>query len=79
MNRRAKLIAELLALPTTMDFGDVSRVLELYDFELKRFAGSHAIFTDGTVTLSIPTLSGRAVKRVYLIAIAEALGLGGDT
>lgn len=78
MNRKAKLIAELLALPTQMEFGDVSRILEMYGFERHRVTGSHAIFTDGQVTLSVPTQSGRFVKRVYLIQVAAVLGLGGE-
>ncbi|GAA4002421.1 hypothetical protein GCM10022631_11410 [Deinococcus rubellus] len=78
MNRKAKLIAELLAFPTSMDFSDVQRVLEQHGFELRKVSGSHAIFTDGHLTLSIPTISGRVVKRTYLIQIAQALGLGGE-
>ncbi|WP_420595548.1 hypothetical protein [Deinococcus sp.] len=62
VNRKARLIAELLTFPTAMDFGDVSRVLELYGFELRKFAGSHAVFTGGQATLSVPTVSGRFVR-----------------
>jgi len=58
-----------------MPFEEVVRVLEMFGFEEARSRGSHHSFSDGDSLLVVPKVGGRAVKRTYLLEIAERLGL----
>jgi antitoxin HicB len=55
------------------------RVLQEYGWTYDRMRGSHAAFTKaGERTLIIPTVSGRHVKRPYVVLVLERLGLQED-
>lgn len=69
-----KLIVKLKRLPTTMPFDEVVRVLDGLGYIHTRASGSHHVFRNKTgEILTIPTLHGREVKRVYLRHIAKLL------
>lgn len=77
MTQQDRLIERLRARPAEADFNDVRRVLEAFGWALARERGSHAMFTKpGERTITVPRVSGRRVKRVYLDLILERLGLG---
>ena len=76
MSRREKLIARICARPPEADFSDVRALLEDFGWEEKHQKGSHVTFgKEGEFPITVPTVSGRKVKRVYLDKIIERLGL----
>jgi predicted RNA binding protein YcfA (HicA-like mRNA interferase family) len=77
MSRLEKLIQSFLAEPTEVDFSDVEKLLELFEFEEKNCEGSHHTFRhkDGR-KITVPTKHGRKVKKVYIKKINEMLQLG---
>jgi predicted RNA binding protein YcfA (HicA-like mRNA interferase family) len=76
MSQRERLIARLRARPPEADFHDVRLLLEEFGWREARKKGSHVIFIkDAAPSITVPTLSGRRVKRVYLARIGELLGL----
>ena len=75
MSRKRKLADRLRARPSEMNFNDVRRVLEDHGWEM-RSRGEHTTFAKpGCGHISVPTVSGRKVKRYILIQICELLGL----
>ena len=75
MSKKRKLADRLRARPSEMSFDDVQRVLEDHGWEM-RSPGEHTTFAKpGQGHISIPTVSGRKVKRYILIQICERLGL----
>lgn len=76
MTRREKLIAKIVARPPEADDDDVRALLEQFGWTFQRQTGSHMMFTKpNEQRMSIPLVSGRRVKRVYLDAICKRLGL----
>ena len=76
MTRRERLIAKIRARPAEADVRDVIVILEALGWKLDRQSGSHMVFIkDGEQLLSIPLVSGRRVKRIYLDQICRRLGL----
>ncbi len=77
MSKKQKLIERMRRRPSEMSFGDVCAVLEEFGYVYDHDTGSHAIFKkEGVPALPpVPKVSGRTVKRVFLIKIIEALGL----
>jgi predicted RNA binding protein YcfA (HicA-like mRNA interferase family) len=76
VTRREKLIERIRARPPEADFDDVRRVLEAFGWTLARERGSHAHFVKaGELTISVPRVGGRKVKRAYLNVICRRLGL----
>lgn len=77
MTRRDRLIAMIVARPSEARFSDVNAVLELHGWTLARTKGSHHIYKspDGAQMITVPTLSGRRVKRRYLDEICRLLEL----
>jgi len=76
MTRLEKLIERIKARPPEADFGDVQRLLESFGYEKRRQEGSHVAFKKPSErTITVPLVSGRTVKRVYLDQICELLGL----
>lgn len=77
MNQLDKLIAHLQSRPAQADYADVRRVLEAFGWREQRRRGSHVSFRrgrdEGTITIAI--VSGRKVKRIYLVQILERLDL----
>jgi predicted RNA binding protein YcfA (HicA-like mRNA interferase family) len=72
-----KLIARLRRRPPQVDFRDICQLLEAYGWRLDRETGSHALFVKPEErSISVPKVSGRTVKRVYIIQVLERLGLG---
>jgi hypothetical protein len=79
MTKREKLLQKLLALPTEMRYSEVFKLLEAHGFMFDHAGKNHNVFTDGKTVLNIPTVSGRAVKRIYLLRIIMALGYGKES
>lgn len=76
MTRLEKRIERMRRRPPHADFRDVRRVLEAFGWTLDRMVGSHHHFVKpGELPLTIPTVAGRRVRRVYLDVICERLGL----
>lgn len=77
MIKREKLIARIRARPVEADFGDVRALLEDFGWRMRRAGrGSHVVFTKaGEPSITVPTASGRKVKRTYLVEICERLVL----
>ena len=77
MSRKDRLIASIVARPSEAKFSDVHAVLELHGWALARTKGSHHIYKseDGTQMITVPTVSGRRVKRRYLDEICRLLEL----
>jgi predicted RNA binding protein YcfA (HicA-like mRNA interferase family) len=76
MTQRDKLIEKIRRRPVEADISDVCTLLEMYGWT-QRQGGKHTyIFVkQGERSITIPTLSGRKVKRPYLTQICERLGL----
>jgi predicted RNA binding protein YcfA (HicA-like mRNA interferase family) len=76
MSQLEKLIERIKARPSEADFADVVKLLEAYGYEKKRQEGSHVSFKKvGARTITVPLVSGRKVKRVYLEKLCELLEL----
>ena len=76
MTRRERLIARIRARPPEADARNVIALLEEFGWSLDRQSGSHMIFKKaGEELFSIPLVSGRKVKRVYLDRVCKRLGL----
>jgi predicted RNA binding protein YcfA (HicA-like mRNA interferase family) len=76
VTRREKLIAKIVARPPEADADDVRAVLEDFGWTFRHQTGSHMTFAKpGERSLSIPLVSGRRVKRIYLDQICQRLGL----
>ena len=77
MARLDKLIARIRARPAEADFADVRRLLEAYGWILTRQKSSHCTFIKpGEPTIfTVSLVSGRKVKRVYLVKLCELLEL----
>jgi len=76
MGRLDKLIAKIRARPPEADFGGVRKLLEAYGWKLDRQGSSHCVFVKaGEPPISVPTGSGRRVKRTYLVHLCTRLGL----
>lgn len=76
MTQLAKLEERIRARPPKARFDDVQRLLEAYGWRVAREKGSHVAFVkDGEQMLPFPKDGGRWVKRVYLDALCERLGL----
>jgi predicted RNA binding protein YcfA (HicA-like mRNA interferase family) len=76
MTRREKLIAKIVKRPSEADATDVRAVLEDFGWTFRHQTGSHMTFAKlGERSLSIPLVSGRRVKRIYLDQICQRLGL----
>ena len=77
MSRKQKLVEKILKRPTEMDFADVDRLVTYFGFALRKGTGGHRVFTnpDADQEISVPTVQGGRVKRVYLQKLIELLGL----
>ena len=77
MAKLDKLIAKIKARPAEADFADVRRLLEAHGWVLKRQESSHCSFVKAgeSTIFTVPLVSGRKVKRVYLTKLCELLGL----
>lgn len=79
MSKRDKLIALMIARPSTAAFADVKAVLEMFGWELARTKGSHHAFKNPEHpeegTLIVPVTGGTKVKKYYLDTICKKLGL----
>jgi len=75
MTKREKLIERIRARPAEADFRDVEALLEMFGWT-HQGKGEHDRFTkDRELPISIPTVSGRRVKRYILDQICIRLSL----
>jgi predicted RNA binding protein YcfA (HicA-like mRNA interferase family) len=71
-----RIVARWRQHPAQVPLRDVYQVLEAYDYRLHHITGSHHVFVKpGSPSVSVPTISGRHVKRVYVKTILALLGL----
>jgi predicted RNA binding protein YcfA (HicA-like mRNA interferase family) len=76
MGKLEKLIERIKARPPQADFADVEKLLEEFGYIKRRQIGSHVSFKKARApTITVPLVSGRKVKRVYLDKLCELLGL----
>ena len=79
-----KRVERLLRFPAEFSYDELVKILEAFGFELVNTKGSHNIFVltnpiegvdyeDDQIT--IPTIKGRKVKRVYIKKVAKILNL----
>ncbi len=71
-----KLLAKIKARPSEADYRDVRALLEAFGWTERKGKGSHSVFTkEGERSITVPTISGRKIKRYILDQIIERLGL----
>lgn len=76
MTRREKLIERLRSAKAESAFADLRMLLERSGWKLVRQRGSHATFAKpGEPTIVFPLLSGRCVKRPYVMLVLNRLEL----
>jgi|GEM_PF-807835 len=76
MPKLDKLIRRICSNPPGADFSDIRQLLVRHGWTLRECEGSHCTFVkDGEFPITVPTVSGRRVKRYYCNAICERLGL----
>jgi hypothetical protein len=76
MSTRDKLIERLRARPPEMNFGEVQKVLEAHEWQMRRGGKHTGVFTKaGERSITVPTRKGRKVAREYLDQICIRLGL----
>ncbi len=75
MTQREKLIERMRRRPSDMSFDDVCKVLEEFGWTLDR-ENKHTTFTKpGEFPIGLAKVSGKTVKRTYLVEICKRLGL----
>jgi hypothetical protein len=75
MTRREKLIERMRRRPSEMSYDDVRKVLEEFGWTLDR-ENKHMTFTKpGEFPIGLAKVSGKVVKRTYLVEICKRLGL----
>ncbi len=79
MSQFDKLVVKLRARPPQAEFEDVRKVLEHHGWLLARNESSHATFVKAgeRFVFTVPKVSGRWVKRVYIDKMCDLLGLDG--
>lgn len=71
-----KLLAKIKVRPSEADYRDVRALLEAIGWTERNGKGSHWVFTKaGERSITVPTITGRRVKRYILDQIIERLGL----
>jgi predicted RNA binding protein YcfA (HicA-like mRNA interferase family) len=76
VSRREKLIERIRRRPAEANVDEVTRLLQQFGWELDRRQGSHMTFTKpGERPFTFPLVSGRMVKRSYLVKLYDLLGL----
>lgn len=76
MTRLEKLVVLFLRAPSDVSFQDVVKVLEAFGYEKRPSKSGHEVFVKlGEYPITVPTVKGRRVKRVYVRKIVERLGL----
>ena len=71
-----KLLAKIKARPSEADYRDVRALLEAFGWTERNGKGSHSVFTkEGERSITVPTISGRKIKRYIIDQIIERLGL----
>jgi len=79
VTKRDKLIADIVARPSTASFKDVHAVLIMFGWEHASTKGSHARFKKAGERSIIVPISNKRVKHVYLDQICDRLGLDEET
>jgi len=74
MTKRDKLVRKMLQKPSNLRFCDVKTLLDHFDFKNVRTKGSHHIFSNGDLIISVP-VHDNIVKRTYLEKIIKLLNL----
>jgi len=76
MTRLEKLVGLFLREPPEVSFHDVVKVLEAFGYKERPSKSGHRVFIKpGEYPITVPTVKGRRVKRVYVRKIVERLGL----
>ncbi|MCK4402328.1 MAG: type II toxin-antitoxin system HicA family toxin [Dehalococcoidia bacterium] len=76
MMRLEKLVMLFLREPAEVSFQDVVKVLDGFGYEEQPSKSGHKVFAKpGEYPITVPTVKGRRVKRVYVRKLIERLGL----
>ena len=77
MSQIEKLIESFLRKPPEVSFANVANLLEAFGYEERHSgSGSHRVFIKlGCNPITVPTISGRRVKKKYIELLIEILGL----
>ena len=76
MARYDKLVDRFKRRPPEADFEDVRRLLEAHGWQMRRGGKHTAVFTQGgRLPLTVPTVSGKTVKRYILDQVFAVLDL----
>jgi len=76
MARIEKLVELFLREPPEVSFQDVVTVLEAFGYGERLSQSGHRVFAKpGEYPITVPTIKGRRVKRVYVRKIIECLEL----
>jgi len=76
MARLEKLVELFLREPPEVSFRDVVKVLEAFGYKGRPSKSGHKLFArPGEYPITVPTVKGRRVKRVYVRKLVERLGL----
>lgn len=73
-----KLLERFLSKPTEISYTDFEKVLNVMGYFVeKKKPGSHVIFInkETDIQITIPTVSGRTVKRIYMQKVIKLLSL----
>jgi predicted RNA binding protein YcfA (HicA-like mRNA interferase family) len=54
MTRREKALHKMRNNPKQVGFSDLAKLLEQYDFEIRKTGGSHQVFMRGQYRISVP-------------------------
>jgi len=76
MNQLDKLVGKFLRKPPEVLFEDVAKVLEAFGYKERPSKSGHKVFAKPSeYPITVPTVKGRRVKRVYVRKIVERLRL----
>ena len=74
MSKKEKLIKAMLNNPKNVDFKDIKKLLEYYDYECFNHSSSHFVFRkSGASIITIPF--NRPIKPIYVKMVLKALGV----
>ena len=76
MSSLDKLVRKFICQPNTITIKDIERLLEAFGYEEKKKPGSERVFhKKEAYPITVPTVSGRAVKSRYIRRMVKLLNL----
>jgi hypothetical protein len=75
MSELTRLATELVTHPENVDIDEVTTVLGLFDYTLRKGGGSHRVFhKPGAMPITVPTV-GMKIKKEYIEMLVKKLKL----